>query len=517
MIALQNVSFSYEKEQEYTLKEINVKAAQGECLLLTGESGCGKTTFIRLLNGLIPHYYEGQLEGSVMINGKEVRTMELYEIAALTGSVFQNPKSQFFTSDVYSELNFICENIGLEWTEIERRVAEAVKTFSIENLLERSVMALSGGQKQRIACAACIAASPSVFVFDEPSSNLDAAGIALLRENIKTLKAQGKTIVIAEHRLYYLKDIADRVLHFCNGHIVEDMQASFFFSLSYSELQKRGLRCTSFEQIQKEAEAKFCGNAEAKPAFADCESPALPCESPADERGEMVCRNFFYTYKGFAKKRRACLQIENLTIPQRSITALIGENGAGKTTFAKCLCGIYKNKGRITIDGKEQNYKKRLSSCFMVMQDVNHQLFTESVSEEILLSMEREDTERVNTILSQFDLLPFADRHPVSLSGGQKQRTAVASAVVSDRTVLIFDEPTSGLDFLHMQATATELKRLAARGCTVLVVTHDVEFIMSCCTFIVEMQSGIIADNYPLSGNVQKLIDRFEKGNYQLT
>ena len=186
MIALQNVSFSYEKEQELALKEINVTAAQGECLLLTGESGCGKTTFIRLLNGLIPHYYEGQLEGSVMINGKEVHTMELYEIAALTGSVFQNPKSQFFTSDVYSELNFICENIGLERTEIERRVAEAVKTFSIEDLLERSVTALSGGQKQRIACAACIAASPSVFVFDEPSSNLDAAGIDLLRENIKT-------------------------------------------------------------------------------------------------------------------------------------------------------------------------------------------------------------------------------------------------------------------------------------------------------------------------------------------
>ena len=145
------------------------------------------------------------------------------------------------------------------------------------------------------------------------------------------------------------------------------------------------------------------------------------------------------------------------------------------------------------------------------MQDVNHQLFTESVSEEILLSMEREDTERLNTVLSQFDLLPFADRHPVSLSGGQKQRTAVASAIVSDRTVLIFDEPTSGLDFLHMQATAIELKRLAARGCTALVVTHDVEFIMSCCTFIVEMQNGTIADSYPLSGNVQKLIVRFEK------
>lgn len=511
MIALHNVSFSYEKAAETTLKEINVTAAKGECLLLTGESGCGKTTFIRLLNGLIPHYYEGQLEGSVMINGKEVRTMELYEIAALTGSVFQNPKSQFFTADVYSELAFICENMGLEQAEIERRVAEAVNTFSIEHLLDRPVTALSGGQKQRIACAACIAASPSVVVFDEPSSNLDSAGIALLRENIKILKAQGKTIVIAEHRLYYLKDIADRVLHFCKGRIVEDMEAVVFFSLPYSELQKRGLRCTSFEQIREEAQ--FSGSTEANSSSMDGQLSVLSAGASAGEKTEIVCRNFFYTYKDFAKKKIAGLQIKELAVPQQSITAIIGENGAGKTTFAKCLCGIYKNKGLITVDGKEQNYKKRLSSCFMVMQDVNHQLFTETVSEEILLSMETEDTEQANEVLAKFDLLPFADRHPVSLSGGQKQRTAVASAVVSGRAVLIFDEPTSGLDFFHMQTAAKELKRLAAQGNTLLVVTHDVEFIMSCCNFIVEMQDGTIADSYPLSGNGCKLLAIFEEGD----
>ena len=239
MIALQNVSFSYEKEQEYTLKEINVTAAQGECLLLTGESGCGKTTFIRLLNGLIPHYYEGQLEGNVMINGKEVRTMELYEIAALTGSVFQNPKSQFFTSDVYSELNFICENIGLERTEIERRVAEAVKIFSIENLLERSVTALSGGQKQRVAIARALAVSPDILFCDEATSALDPQTTRSILELLKRLqKDMNLSVVMITHQMEVVRDCCQQVAVIDNGAVAETGFVREIFSAPKSEVTK---------------------------------------------------------------------------------------------------------------------------------------------------------------------------------------------------------------------------------------------------------------------------------------
>lgn len=213
MIELKNVSFQYENaDYASSVKDISLKIADGEMILLCGESGCGKSTLTRLINGLIPNFYEGQLSGSVCIDGEAVENQPLYETARKVGSVFQNPRSQFFNVDTKSELAFACENMGMPEAEIERRIDRTVESFGIQKLMHKSIFELSGGEKQKIACASVSVSSPEVIVLDEPSSNLDVFAISDLRRILQMWKAEGKTVIIAEHRLYYLRELADRAV-----------------------------------------------------------------------------------------------------------------------------------------------------------------------------------------------------------------------------------------------------------------------------------------------------------------
>lgn len=451
MIEFKDVAFQYEQgSSKGKIENINLTIHDGEVVLICGESGCGKTTLTRLINGLIPHYYEGTLTGQTIVEGIDVKNVSLYALSGVVGSVFQNPRTQFFTVDTTSEIAFGCENLAIDADEINLRIEKTVGALKIEDLLNRSL-----------------------FVLDEPSSNLDIKSIRELKDVLRKWKAQGKTIVIAEHRLYYLMDIADRVLYMQGGQIKENLSISDFKKKSTGELHALGLRTLQSEDFSK-------------------------MQSTVCATKQLYIRDFEVSYKnasGGKKKKRKVLDISDLMIPQGSVVGVVGNNGAGKTTFANNLCGLLKTaKGCMSMNGKTYMANQRIKTCYMVMQDVNHQLFTESVMDEILLSLDNSDEEKVaheaESIMESLHISEFRDAHPMSLSGGQKQRVAIASAIASDKQVIVFDEPTSGLDYRHMKKVAENLRELSSLGKTLFIVTHDPELIAECCNYFVFIENG---------------------------
>ena len=486
MIKIDHISFSYGEENENTggVRDIDLNIEDGQFVVLCGESGCGKTTITRLINGLIPHYYEGQMAGEVWVNGEKVSEQPLYDTAAVVGSVFQNPRSQFFNVDTTSEITFGCENLGQPEKDIRERFAKTVRDFRLEKLMDRNIFHLSGGEKQKIACAGVSIMEPDVLVMDEPSSNLDAASILDLRKILAFWKSQGKTIIVSEHRLYYLRGLADRFIYLAEGQVSRDYSAAEFEQLTEQQRSNMGLRTFALERL-------------------------LPPVLPQQEKTALALHNFRFAYKNEPET----LYIMDCEIPTNRIVGIIGNNGAGKSTFSRCFCGLEKRCGEIVWNGRKYRPKDRLSTCYMVMQEVNHQLFTESVLDEVLISMEEENQERAEEILNRLDLLAFKDRHPMSLSGGQKQRVAIASAIASKRSILFFDEPTSGLDYKHMKEVANVLRQVRDTGITVYVITHDLELILDCCTDIVHFEDGSIIDQFPMDADgLEKIRNYFIKG-----
>lgn len=460
MITFQDVSFRYkDSEQAQSLKHVSFHIALGEVVLLCGRSGCGKTTITRLINGLIPHFYEGNVMGGVTVAEQDVLAQPITKTAQSVGSVFQNPRSQFFNVDSTSEIVFGCENMGWSFEMIDARLQEVVGVFALTPLLDRNLFHLSGGEKQKIACASVSMADPPVMVLDEPASNLDPGAIRLLAMVIAEWKRQGKTIVIAEHRLTYLRKVADRVIYMEEGRIVQDLPAEQFWQTPDVDICARGLRTTKMIEFHEGRAACI------------------------DER-----ERFHIQDLRFSRKEGMTLQIPELSLPCGAIIGILGENGSGKTTLARCLCGLEKScMGKFVLAGKSLSRRERLRRSFLVMQDVNHQLFTESVEEEVLISMsgcEDEKEAAAERILASMDLLPFRELHPLALSGGQKQRVAVASALASQKDLLIFDEPTSGLDRQHMLEVAENLRRLSALGKTIFLITHDPELVQECCEYL---------------------------------
>ncbi len=466
MIKLSDVSFTYGDEQTTDgVKNISFHAERGECVLFCGVSGSGKSTVLKLINGIIPSFDSGNLNGKICINGRDVSDMPLYERAMLVSSVFQNPKTQFFNIDVESEIVYALENLGAPVDEIERKLNHTVTELQLSKLCGRSMFELSGGEKQQVAFASAYINDTPVVVLDEPSSNLDEEAIIRIRNIMDKMKAQGKTIVIAEHRISYLKGLVDTVYLVENGIISKRYLAEEFFCMADKERKLMGLRCLEKEPLF----SKKLSDKQEK------SKPVLQIKNlKLAHKKHIIQENI--SFEGYAGE----------------IIGIVGTNGAGKSTLLRTLGGLNKAKfGEILIDGKRLSAQKRREYFGMVMQDVNYQLFSDSVKGECSLGNPKISETEIYDILSQMSLDNLHERHPQSLSGGQKQRLAIATAYSSEKKILLLDEPTSGLDYRNMLIVKNVLKLLSEKGVLILVVTHDKEFTEIVCDRLISLSGNL--------------------------
>ena len=415
-----------------------------------------------LINGLIPHFVRDvSVDGTITVCGKNVAEMPMYEIAELVGSVFQNPRTQFFYTNSNAEMAFGLENRGVEPEYIRKRIKNTINELEIEKLEDRDVFSRSGGEKQLLAFASVYAMNPQIYVLDEPSANLDIAAMEKLSERMKVIKEKGHTVVVAEHRLAWIQKFADRIIYMKEGRIEQEFTSDEFKDLSDLKRKQMGLRSIVPAQIQI---PEITGNSE----DAVLQIYNLSC------------------------KRKKQMIFQNISLSARAgdIIGITGKNGAGKSTFCNCLCGLLKPKGgEILYQGKKLSEKDRTKLFGMVRQEVNHQLFSDSVKNECLLANEEVSEQEIRELLEKFDLEEYAEYHPMILSGGQRQRLAICQAVMGEKKLLIFDEPTSGLDFRHMCQVEKLMKQLSEEKYIIIVVTHDYEFLNRACKRYIRINS----------------------------
>ena len=461
-VEMKNVSFTYEGCEKKALIDFDLFVKTGEFVVLAGESGCGKSTVTRLINATSPYFFKGKPEGEILIEGKNIKEIKRYELASMVGSVFQNPRTQFFNTDTDSEIAFGLENQGVGTETINTRIHEVSDRLGMEKLLGRDIFKLSGGEKQKIAFASVYAMNPDIYVLDEPSSNLDEAGIEELKKCLALVKEEGKTVVIAEHRLYYLTELADRFVYIKEGHLTKEFTSEEFKMLPDGKLKEMGLRSTTFSPVSSNGEA-----------FTDVsEEGALRLDS--------IC---------LKREGRILMSDLNLQFRKGHVYGIIGRNGVGKTTLLRTLSGLHKEyDGVITEHGVTLKSKQLKKRVYLVMQDVNYQLFGESVESECKLGSKKTQEEKIVEALKSTELLNLRERHPNTLSGGQKQRLSVAVSMVYDKDILLFDEPTSGLDGKNMKRISNIIKELASRGKYVIVVSHDHEFLGECCDHVIDLE-----------------------------
>ena len=438
--------FTLKSGENNILENINLKIMDGECVLLTGESGSGKTSIINSINSLVFSYENLESSGSIKVDDKEIKNLELYETSLIISSVFQNPKTHFFNVNTTLELLFYLENIGLTREEMDVRMEEMLKIFPIEHLLGRSIFDLSGGEKQILCVSAAYISGCKIIVLDEPSANLDEKHIEIMKEMLQKLKSKKITLILAEHRIYYLMDLVDKIYLVEKGSIKMRFTREEFLELSDAKIIEWGLRAREKTKL-KISEIK--------------------------QGKDLLIKEMKIRFKDNCE-----LKLENIAFDLGKIYGIVGRNGCGKSNFFRVITGLNKkDKSKIYIGGKEISKKERLKHSSLVMQDVNHQLFTNSVEEELKLGIENISEEKIDEILNALGLIHLKERHPMSLSGGEKQRVAIGSVICKNSKIICFDEPTSGMDYNNMVKISKLIKTMKKEDNIIFIISHDIEFL----------------------------------------
>ena len=481
-IAVDDVTWTYPHADAPSLRGFGLDISPGEFVVLCGASGSGKSTALRLLNGLVPHFHEdGTLTGTVRVAGLATVDVELDALGRQTSTVLQHPRRQFFTDSAPEEIAFAMENFGFPPDEIRRRVGERLDRLADAVPAGTPLQRLSGGQQQQVVITAAGAHGPRILLLDEPSSNLSADAVRRLTDTLADLKRDGVTIVVAEHRLRYLQHLLDRVVVMRDGTVDVEWTADEFRGIPDEVLASEGLR--------GDVRSADLPSVAASGPSITTDSPGLPAlsapttnrtppstipSSSSDGRGlELVgirCR----------LGGRVVIDLDRASFAAGEVTAIRGVNGSGKTTLARIVTGLQRSTGRMLLDGRPLSRRARQRASAIVMQDVQRQLFTDSVEAEFALAhagapaaADQANTVDAASVLDTLDLAHLAERHPLSLSGGQQQRLVVAAVRVCGRRIVIFDEPSSGVDRRHLESISGQIRRVAADGAVVLLISHD--------------------------------------------
>ncbi len=514
IIQFENFSFQYKSQAEPTLYNINLSIYPGEKVLIAGPSGCGKSTLASCINGLIPFAYPGEQSGSLKISGEEAKDTSIFQLSKTVGTVLQDPDGQFIGLTVAEDIAFVLENARTPQKEMIPRVKAVSEKVGIERHLDHAPDELSGGQKQRVSMAGVMINDVQIFLFDEPLANLDPATGKQAIELIDQIHQDTKAaIVIIEHRLEDVlwRDV-DRIILMRDGKILLDSTPDQL--LSTGLLLENGIREPLYLTAMRYAGVEITPESlpqsirsvrlseEDRRRVRDWGAQQIP--SPPPEKGEVLlsAENIDFTYEnGFHALKGVSLRIE-----KGELLAIVGTNGAGKSTFSKAICGFEKpQKGVLRFKGEDMSslsIKERADRIGYVMQNPNQMISKSFIFDEVALGLrlrgvaEDEITRRVEETLKICVLYPCRKWPFSALSFGQKKRVTIASILVLNPEMLILDEPTAGQDFRHYTEIMEFLRGLSALDITVVMITHDMHLMLEYAKRAVVFSQGqIIADD----------------------
>jgi len=490
-LVIENLSFRYRDRKATAIRNISFSAAGGEILLIAGASGCGKTTLIRCINGLIPRSYKGELSGRLLIAGQETNTWSLAKISQTVGTVLQDPERQILGTKVLHEVAFGLENLGLPRPEIHSRVDAALNYLNIPDLRQRDTFNLSGGEKQKVALAGVLAMQPSILLLDEPLASLDPASAYETLDMVRRLADEGMTVLLVEHRVEdVLRIRPDRVMFMADGEIKY-----------LGPLEGLG-EVVDYHEVKLPAKVVI-ERAARDPA--PKELNILPGLTGREPEKEALVRfeNVAFDYESGSE----ILHGINLDIHRGDVIAVLGPNGAGKTTFVKHAIGLLKPKsGIVLVNGRntrEATVAQIASTLGYVFQSPSHMLFAPTVNEELsfgprnLKHPQDQIEKEVKEALEIVNLAEFEKDSPLALSFGQQKRVSIAAILAMRSCILVMDEPTAGQDYFNYMNFMDAILQLPGFE-AILFITHDVDLAVIFANRVLLLADGrIVADGSP--------------------